>query len=297
MADKSKVPPSDYSNDEIIEELTKDLRLTENVSDNNVEKDISCNNHVSTEINGKKMDIDAENVSPCDGEKSITDTLDTEVPKFEGDENDANASESDLIEEPDLDEEEQKNYELSLTEEEKESMRIKSVQEKDRGNALFKEEKYLEAFQAYTSGLKMCPLIFSKERSIIYSNRAATKIKLGRNKSALEDCNKAIDLDPEYVRAIIRRAKLREEMKELDDAFADWKRILELQPDHQEANVAVIRLPPKIAERNEELKAEMLDKLKSLGNVILRPFGLSTDNFKMVPNGDGGYSIQFGQNK
>lgn len=95
-----------------------------------------------------------------------------------------------------------------------------------------------------------------------------------------------------------RRAKLYEQDDKLDEALADCKRVLDIDSGQREAREAQARLTPLINERNEKLKTEMLSSLKDLGNMILKPFGLSTSNFQMQqdPN-SGSYSINFNQNK
>lgn len=56
----------------------------------------------------------------------------------------------------------------------------------------------------------------------------------------------------------------------------------------------LIQLPPRTKAAQEKEMAEMMGKLKSLGNGILKPFGLSTDNFQMVKDEKtGGYSMNF----
>lgn len=48
---------------------------------------------------------------------------------------------------------------------------------KNEGNIFFKDGEYMKAISLYTQGLQTCPLMYSKERAILYSNRAAAKIK------------------------------------------------------------------------------------------------------------------------
>ncbi|XP_017770063.1 PREDICTED: tetratricopeptide repeat protein 1 [Nicrophorus vespilloides] len=264
MENQKNVP----TNDEIIDELTKDLES--HCIPAEVESSVPI-----PEENEK------ESVFPEDFEKS-----DSEDEVHED-------SPNDLIDEEGL-----KEIELKLSVEELEERYKESLELKGKGNDLFKQENYLESIENYTSALRICPLKYPKDRAIFYSNRAASKIKVERTKSAIDDCSKSIELAPDYLKAYLRRAKVYESTEKLDESLADWKKILELDAGNHEARAACMRLPPMINERNEKLKTEMLGKLKSLGNVFLKPFGLSTENFNLQqdPN-TGSYSVNFQQQK
>lgn len=82
--------------------------------------------------------------------------------------------------------------------------------------------------------------------------------------------------------------------EKLDEALADLDKIIELDPSAAMYQRKRTELAKQIDERNEKLKQEMLGKLKDVGNKILGKFGMSLDNFKMVPDpATGGYSIKF----
>ena len=56
-------------------------------------------------------------------------------------------------------------------------------------------------------------------------------------------------------------------------------------------------LEPKVKVAQEKEMGEMWGKLRELGDGILKPFGLSTNNFNMVKDEQtGGYSMNFQQN-
>lgn len=85
-----------------------------------------------------------------------------------------------------------------------------------------------------------------------------------------------------------------EETDKLDECLADFKKILEIEASNVEAKANIVRLTPIVEERNERMKAEMMGKLKDLGNMVLKPFGLSTNNFQMQQDpSTGSYSVNF----
>lgn len=71
----------------------------------------------------------------------------------------------------------------------------------------------------------------------------------------------------------------------------------DLAPTDRKITQGALRtLPAKLEEAKQKEMADMMGKLKQLGNGILKPFGLSTDNFSMVKDEKtGGYSMGFNQ--
>ncbi|KAK7473460.1 hypothetical protein BaRGS_00035289 [Batillaria attramentaria] len=186
--------------------------------------------------------------------------------------------------------------EETLSEEEKEDRKQRGQKLKEEGNQLFRQASYAEAITCYTQALEICPLTYQKDRAIMFSNRAACRMKEEKYETAIKDCSKAIDLHPHYLKAVLRRAELYEKTEKLDDAMKDHQKVLELDPSQHASRAACLRLDEEIKERNEKLKNEMIGKLKDLGNMVLRPFGLSTNNFKLQQDpSTGGYSVQFCQ--
>ncbi|VDD80984.1 unnamed protein product [Mesocestoides corti] len=187
-------------------------------------------------------------------------------------------------------------YENNLSDEELEKNKNDAVLLKEDGNSKFKERAFGEALSLYTDALDKCPLKFSEERAKIFSNRAACHSHLGNRDAALTDCDEALKLSPDYVRCLLRRADLRETVDRLTEALEDYQHILKLDPYNAKAHAACAILPEKITAQQEKMKAEMMQQLKQLGNMVLKPFGLSTDNFKLTkdPN-SGGYSVSFQQ--
>ncbi|KAK0572362.1 hypothetical protein LWI29_030460 [Acer saccharum] len=163
------------------------------------------------------------------------------------------------------------------------------------GNRLFVEGKYEEALVKYEVALGVASGPETNElRSVCHSNRGICFFKLEKYEDTIRECSKALELNPTYMKALVKRGEAYEKCEKLEEAIVDMKKILELDPSNDQARRAIIRLEPLAAEKREKMKEEMIAKLKDMGNSVLGRFGMSVDNFKAVkdPN-TGSYSISF----
>lgn len=315
----NEVPGSIPNNEDVISQLTIDL-----------ESSFVISGSADGSLSSSKSDLSEKFEIDPDGRGNTPDN--SQHPDFNVNNTSSNLDDSDHHDNEKSNDEEDyevslKDLETSLTDSEKLDRKSEAERFKNEGNEKFKLANFEESIELYTKGLKICPLVYNKDRAILYSNRAASKMKLDLNKAAIQDCTKAIENDESYTKAyyrlllhyyliyaivfilcicmskfvllyILRRAQCNEQTDLLDECLADYKKILELDSQHVEAKKAIVRLPPLIEERNERMKTEMLSKLKDLGNLVLKPFGLSTDNFKLSQDPDTkGYSVNFQQNK
>eukprot|EP00249_Psilotum_nudum_P009380 c21897_g1_i1 orf=331-1443(+) len=192
---------------------------------------------------------------------------------------------------------ESESYEDALTEEQqRQKALVQANSLKAEGNALYAAGKYEEALECYTNALDILPEHASTNEtcSMCYSNRAICFLQLKKYEAAMTESSKALELNPTYLKALLRRSQAQENLGHLDEAVADMKKVVDLDPDNKQARDAIRRLEPLAAEKREKLKEEMIGKLKDLGNSVLGRFGMSIDNFKAVqdPN-TGSYSISF----
>lgn len=115
--------------------------------------------------------------------------------------------------------------------------------------------------------------------------------------------NRKADILRIRTKALLRRARARSEAggwSNLAGAEEDYRALSQMPgltpADQRTVRTQLKALPPRTKAAQEAEMSEMWGKLKSLGDGILKPFGLSTNNFQMVKDEKtGGYSMNFSQ--
>ncbi|KAK9039417.1 hypothetical protein V6N11_014618 [Hibiscus sabdariffa] len=86
------------------------------------------------------------------------------------------------------------------------------------GNDLFNAGRYAEACSAYGEGLR-CDI----SNSVLFCNRAVCWSKLGLWEKSVEDCNQALKIQPNYIKALLRRAASNGKLGRWADAVRDYE--------------------------------------------------------------------------
>ena len=73
----------------------------------------------------------------------------------------------------------------------------------------------------YEEALRIAPEDAKKQRAVYYANLAACHLKTKHFEDAVQDSTAALELEPEYVKALLRRAAAYEELDDLEHALAD----------------------------------------------------------------------------
>lgn len=97
---------------------------------------------------------------------------------------------------------------------------------KERGNVEFKQGNHQVAYDLYSQAIEACDQ--EKEGDVnsihlVYSNRAATLLALKRFEEALEDCEKVIGLDSNFLKGYLRKSLALKSLGRKKEALATAK--------------------------------------------------------------------------
>ena len=149
------------------------------------------------------------------------------------------------------DEKNQKNYEILKIERKQEANN-----EKIKGNELMKTKEYDEAIKHYTKSIRL-----DEFEPTTYANRALAYIKNTEYGKGLEDCNRAIDLKNDYIKAYYRRGICYMGVKKFKEGMYDFLYVLNDNPSNNDILNKIEELKNKWKDFNRDEYSEYLKKI------------------------------------
>jgi len=131
----------------------------------------------------------------------------------------------------------------------------KSLEEKEKGNEFFKQQNYPEAIKTYSEAIRRNP-----QDHVLFSNRAACYTKLGEWQLGLKDCEECTRLNPNFIKAYIRKAVLETAMKQYHKALDTYKYALNIDTENQEVKDGIDRVLELISQSQQQAAEGKVDK-------------------------------------
>ncbi|CAN4087359.1 unnamed protein product [Withania somnifera] len=150
-----------------------------------------------------------------------------------------------------------------------------------RGNDLFKSERYTEACAAYGEGL-----MHDSSNSILYCNRAACWFKLEQWEKSLDDCNQALLIQPNYTKALLRKAASNAKLERWAEAVRDYEVLRRELPYDNEVAASLFHAQVAL----KKLRGEDVHNMKFGGEVELV---LGLEQFRAAISSPGASVVHF----
>ncbi|XP_018787685.1 PREDICTED: dnaJ homolog subfamily C member 7 isoform X2 [Bactrocera latifrons] len=99
---------------------------------------------------------------------------------------------------------------------------------KENGNTLFKSGRFREAQTIYTEALKIDEFNKDINSKLLY-NRALVNSKIGSLRDAIADCTRVLEINSQYLKALLLRARCYNDLEKFDECVNDYEAALQLQ--------------------------------------------------------------------
>ncbi|CAA6666818.1 unnamed protein product [Spirodela intermedia] len=144
-------------------------------------------------------------------------------------------------------------------------------EEREKGNELFKQQKYPEAVRHYTEALRRNPHDPKQQGGVLH--------EVGALPEGLKDAEKCIELDPSFSKGYTRKGAVQFFMKEYDKALETYQEGLKHDPSNQELLDGVRRCVEQINKANrgeispDELKTRQAKAMQDpeIQNILSDP--------------------------
>ncbi|KAF3451785.1 hypothetical protein FNV43_RR07881 [Rhamnella rubrinervis] len=123
---------------------------------------------------------------------------------------------------------------------------------KEEGNRRFQNKDYVGALEQYDNALRLTPKTHP-DRSVFHSNRAACLMQMRPvdYETVIAECTMALQVQPRFVRALLRRARAFEAMGKYEMALQDVQVLLGAEPNHHDALDIAQRLRTALGPRQD----------------------------------------------
>lgn len=123
---------------------------------------------------------------------------------------------------------------------------------KEEGNRRFQNKDYAGALEQYENALKLTPKTHP-DRAVFHSNRAACLMQMKPidYEAVIAECTMALQVQPRFVRALLRRARAFEAVGKYEMAVQDVQFLLAADPSNRDALEIAQRLRTALGPRQE----------------------------------------------